>query len=156
MQLTYAPLVEASVCHCCEFLSFSPKSVARKSRPAEAACCPHISASTTPFRCAGSAVLGHAATVLAGMETGTPHSPTRNGRPLAPCWLQAVLEVDLPEADSPRHETDEQGVARTHLPHGRRESHMGCAADSRRAKDARLRYFRANRAALDEESAEES
>jgi len=50
----------------------------------------------------------------------------------------------------------EPGIARAHLQDGHRKPDLGRTAHSWRAEDAWLRYIRANRAALDEKSAQES
>jgi hypothetical protein len=82
--------------------------------------------------------------------------PARDCCSLAQCRVQAVLDVALAPSGSGGQKMRQQGIARADLSHGSGKLHMGRTAHPRRTENAWLRSFRANRVALDAESAEES
>ena len=102
------------------------------------------------------AVLGDLARALAGMEARFDPRPARDRCSLAPCRVQAVLDMALAASGSGRQKMSQQGIARTDLSHGSGEFHVGRTAHPRRIENAWLRSFGTNRIALDAESAEES
>ena len=90
------------------------------------------------------------------MEAGTDSRSTGDRRALAPRRLQALLDMALAAPSSRGQKVRQQRGARTHLPHGRRESNLGLTAHSWRIENAGPRYFRANRTALDAKSSQKS
>src|ERR1035437_1878481 len=90
------------------------------------------------------------------MEAGIDPCSAGDRRALAPGGVQAVLDVALAASDPPQKKMREPGIARTHLPHGCREPHLGRAPHSRRTEDARIRYFGANCAPLDAQGVSKS
>jgi hypothetical protein len=90
------------------------------------------------------------------MKNGTDSRPTGDRRSLASGGIQTVLDVALVTSEPGGKKMRQQRIARPYLPHGRRESNLGCAAYSRRAEDAWLRDFGAIGAALDTKSASQS
>src|ERR1035441_6272748 len=65
-------------------------------------------------------VLGDVAAPLARMETCIDPRPTGDGRSLAPCRVQAVLDVALAAPASRGKKTRQQGIAQAAFSHGRR------------------------------------
>jgi len=60
---------------------------------------------------------------------------------MAPSWFQTILDVALAASGSGRKKVRQQGIARTHLPHGCRELNLGCAPYPWQIEYAWLRYF---------------
>src|ERR1700759_2786969 len=85
--------------------------------------------------------LGDIAAVLVPVAASVASRSAGDRCAMAPCRLQAVLDVALAGSGSAGQEVRQQRATRTYLPHGRRESNLGCAAQSWRTKDAWLRHF---------------
>src|ERR1035437_297997 len=90
------------------------------------------------------------------METRIDPCPTGDCRSLASCGVQVVLDVAFAASSYREKKACQQGIARTHLPHGCGEPDLGRAAHSWRVENAWLQYFRANCTALEEESPSKS
>src|SRR5712691_2362897 len=63
---------------------------------------------------------------------------------LAPRRVWFVLEASVKDMLHSRKEANRQKDSRFDLPHGRRESHLGCAAYSRRTAQIGIRHLRTN------------
>src|SRR5580700_336984 len=146
---------EAAACSGDPSLFFSPRSpLGEFSSPAAACCLETETFPSSPCR-HRQAFLGHIAAVLVRVETGIDSRPAGDRCAMAPGRLRAVLDLALAASSSRGQEVRQQRATRTYLPHGRRESNLGCAAHSWRTKDAWLRHFGTDRVALDAESATE-
>ena len=66
-------------------------------------------------------VLGDVEPALGQLAAGIDSLSTRDGRSLASDGLQAVMDVDFATPGPSGKKVREQGIARTHLPHGRRQ-----------------------------------
>jgi hypothetical protein len=76
--------------------------------------------------------------ILRGSGTGgdsIDSRPAGDRCAMAPGRLQAVLDLALAASSSRGQEVRQQRATRTYLPHGRRESNLGCAAHSWRTND---------------------
>ena len=89
----------------------------------------------------GSGLLGSAAAMLGRMERCTCGRAARDRHRLASRWVQAVLEMVVTQTSGCRKEAHVSKAAGADLSQGGRESHLGCAADAWRVKDARVGDF---------------
>ena len=156
LQLAYALFVEATVCPACLVYPFSPRPVVGKLGTSPTTRRIEAEASSAALCRTRQIVLGDSAAALAEMGMGLGPCPAGDRCSLAQGRIQVVLDMALAASEPRWKKMRQQRIARTYLPYGCRESDLGCAANSWRTEDARLRYLGENRAALDAEGSTQS
>jgi len=95
----------------------------------------------TECACPRKGVLGRDSKAVVWLEALVDHGQSGDCGALASRWLSIVLVMAIAPPKANGAKADEQRTARTHLPHGGRESNVGSAPDSRRTAGARFRYL---------------
>src|SRR5271156_6329222 len=136
-----AALPEASGCSGYRILSFSPRSPLGEFGSPSTACCFETETFPSSACCYRQTFLGDIETVLVPVEACMDSRSAGYSCAMAPRRLQAVLDLALAAPGARGQEVHQRGTPRAHLPHGRREPDLGCAAHSWRTEDAWLRPF---------------
>jgi hypothetical protein len=125
LQQAHAPFVEALVRSDRSVLSFSPRPSLGKLGSSATARVLKQKASSAAICRSRQILLGDLAADLAGMEAGIDPRPTGYRRSLASGGVQVVLDVALAASEVRGKKMRQQGIARTHLPHGRENPTWG-------------------------------
>ena len=117
-------------------LSLAAKSPPRKLGSTPATFHSEASPSATEPEHLRPGLLGSCSASLVRLEAVSPHRHSRNCRALASSWFPSVLEAGFQDHQAAWQKADPQGGSGSDLPHGRRESNLGCASHPRRIAHA--------------------